>query len=122
MEIVPTNDRLVISVQFAPNDLEAAQAGMRAEIRFPAFQTRRMPAIFGTLTTVSRDRLTDEGTRQPYFAGTVEIDERQLPETVRPRLHAGLPAEIVVSAGERTALDYLVAPFFDALGRGFHER
>lgn len=122
MEIVPTNDRLVISVQFAPNDLEAIKAGMRAEIRFPAFQTRRMPPIFGTLATVSRDRLIDEGTRQPYFAGTVEIDERQLPEAVRPRLHAGLPAEIVVSAGERTALDYLVAPFFDALGRGFHER
>ncbi len=122
MEIVPTNDRLVISVQFAPNDLEAVQAGMRAEIKFPAFQTRRMPAIFGTLTTVSRDRLIDEGTKQPYFAGTVEIDERQLPEAVRPRLHAGLPAEIVVSAGERTALDYLVAPFFEALGRGFHER
>lgn len=122
MEIVPTNDRLVISVQFAPNDLEAIQAGMRAEIKFPAFQTRRMPAIFGTLTTVSRDRLVDEGTKQPYFAGTVEIDDRLLPDAVRPRLHAGLPAEVVVSAGERTALDYLVAPFSDALGRGFHER
>jgi HlyD family type I secretion membrane fusion protein len=122
MEIVPTNDRLVISVQFAPNDLEAVHAGLRAEVKFPAFQTRRTPAIFGTLTMVSRDRLIDEGTKQPYFAGTVEIDDHQLPEEVRPRLLAGLPAEIVVSAGERTALDYLVAPFFEALGRGFHER
>jgi len=122
MEIVPTNDRLVISVQFAPNDLEAVHAGMRAEVKFPAFQTRRTPAIFGTLTMVSRDRLLDDGTKLPYFAGTVEIDDHQLPEEVRLRLLAGLPAEIVVSAGERTALDYLVAPFFDALGRGFHER
>ena len=122
MEIVPINDRLVISVQFAPNDLEAVHAGMRAEVKFPAFQTRRTPAIFGTLTMVSRDRLLDEGTKQPYFAGTVEIDEHQLPDDVRPRLLAGLPAEIVVSAGERTALDYLVAPFFEALGHGFHER
>lgn len=122
MEIVPTNDRLVISVQFAPNDLEAVHAGLRAEVKFPAFQTRRTPAIFGTLTMVSRDRLIDEGTKQPYFAGTVEIDDHQLPEEVRPRLLAGLPAEIVVSAGERTALDYLVAPFFEALGHGFHER
>jgi HlyD family secretion protein len=122
MEIVPTNDRLVISVQFAPNDLEAIQAGLRAEVKFPAFQTRRMPAIFGTLTMVSRDRLIDDGTKQPYFAGTVEIDDHQLPDGVKPRLLAGLPAEIVISAGERTALDYLVAPFFDALGHGFHER
>lgn len=122
MEIVPTNDRLVISVQFAPNDLEAVHAGMRAEVKFPAFQTRRMSAIFGTLTMVSRDRLIDDGTKQAYFAGTVEIDDHQLPDDVRPRLLAGLPAEVVVSAGERTALDYLVAPFFDALGRSFHER
>jgi HlyD family secretion protein len=122
MEIVPTSDRLVVSVQFAPNDLEAVQAGMRAEIKFPAFQSRRMPTLLGTVTLVSRDRLLDERTKQPYFAGTVEIDERQLPETVRPRLVAGLPAEITVSAGERTALEYLLGPFFDALGRAFHER
>lgn len=122
MEIVPTSDRLVISVQFAPNDLEAVYAGMRAEIKFPAFQSRRMPTLFGTLNMVSRDRLIDERTKQPYFAGTIEIDEHQLPDAVRPRLVAGLPAEIVISAGERTALDYLLGPFFEALGRAFHEK
>ncbi len=122
MEIVPTTDRLVVSVQFSPNDLEAVHAGLRAEIKFPTFQARRMPAIFGTLATVSRDRLVDDGTKQPYFAGTVEIDERQLPAEIRHRLLAGLPAEVVVSAGERTALEYLFAPFRDAMGRAFHER
>ncbi len=122
MEIVPTADRLVVNVQFSPNDLEAVHAGMRAEIKFPTFQARRTPAVFGTLTVVSRDRLVDEGTKQAYFAGTVEIEEHQLPADVRHRLLAGLPAEVVVSAGERTARDYLFAPFFDAMGRAFHER
>ncbi|MCG5248894.1 HlyD family type I secretion periplasmic adaptor subunit [Methylorubrum extorquens] len=122
MEIVPTADRLVVNVQFSPNDLEAVHAGMRAEIKFPTFQARRTPAVFGTLTVVSRDRLVDEGSKQAYFAGTVEIDEHQLPAEVRHRLLAGLPAEVVVSAGERTALEYLFAPFFDAMGRAFHER
>lgn len=122
MEIVPTQDKLVVHVQFSPHDLEAVQAGMRAEIKFPTFQARRTPAMFGTLTVVSRDRLVDEGTKQAYFAGTVEIDEPQLPAEVRHRLLAGLPAEVVVSAGERTALEYLFAPFFDAMGRAFHER
>ncbi|GJD95455.1 HlyD family type I secretion periplasmic adaptor subunit [Methylobacterium iners] len=122
MELVPTSDRLVISVQFSPNDLEAIHAGMRAEIKFPSFQARRTPTIFGTLKTVSRDRLIDDTTKQAYFAGIVEIHDDQVPGEVRPRLMAGLPAEIVVSAGERTALDYLVRPFFDAMGRAFHER
>ncbi|MFC6789022.1 HlyD family type I secretion periplasmic adaptor subunit [Methylobacterium komagatae] len=122
MEIVPTTDRLVITVQFSPNDLETVRAGMRAEIKFPSFQARRTPTLFGTLATVSRDRLVDDGTKQPYFAGTVEIDENALPVEVRHRLLAGLPAEVVISAGERTALEYLFAPFFDAMGRAFHER
>jgi HlyD family secretion protein len=122
MEIVPTTDRLVITVQFSPSDLETVRAGMRAEIKFPSFQTRRTPTLFGTLATVSRDRLVDDGTKQPYFAGTVEIDEHALPAEVRHRLLAGLPAEVVVSAGERTALEYMFAPFFDAMGRAFHER
>jgi HlyD family secretion protein len=122
MEIVPTADRLVVNVQFSPNDLEAVHAGMRAEIKFPTFQARRTPAVFGRLTVVSRDRLVDEGTKKAYFAGTVEIDEHQLPADVGQRLLAGLPAEVVVSAGERTALEYLFAPFFDAMGRAFHER
>ena len=122
MEIVPTSDRLVISVQFSPGDLEAVQAGMRAEVKFPTFQTRRTPAIFGTLKTVSRDRLIDETTKQAYFSGIVEIGEQDVPGNVKPRLLAGLPAEVIVSAGERTALDYMLTPFFEAMGHAFHER
>jgi HlyD family secretion protein len=37
------------------------------------------------------------------------------------RLVAGMPAEIVVTTGERTALNYMVAPFFEAMGRSFNE-
>ena len=69
MEIVPTSDRLVISVQFSPNDLEAIHAGMRAEVKFPTFQTRRTPAIFGTLKTVSRDRRSTTRRSRPTFPG-----------------------------------------------------
>ena len=122
MEIIPTSDRLVISVQFSPNDLEAVHAGMRAEVKFPTFQTRRTPAIFGTLKTVSRDRLIDDTTKQAYFSGIVEIDEHQVPDDVKHRLSAGLPAEVVISAGERTALDYMISPLFQAMGHAFHER
>lgn len=122
MEIVPTSDRLVISVQFSPNDLEAVHEGMRAEVKFPTFQTRRTPTIFGLVKTVSRDRLIDETTKQAYFSGIVEIHEHDVPGDVKPRLLAGLPAEVIVSAGERTALDYMLTPFFEAMGHAFRER
>ena len=121
MEIVPDDDKLVVHVQFAPNDLETVHAGMPAEIKFPSFHSRRIPTILGNLETVSRDRLIDETTRQPYFLGIVQISKLQIPEMMQGRLVAGMPAEIVVTTGERTALSYIVSPFFEALGRSFNE-
>lgn len=121
MEIVPDDDKLVVHVQFAPNDLETVHAGMPAEIKFPSFHSRRIPTILGNLETVSRDRLIDETTRQPYFLGIVQISKLQIPEMMQGRLVAGMPAEVVVTTGERTALSYMVSPFFEALGRSFNE-
>lgn len=121
MEIVPNDDKLVVHVQFAPNDLETVKAGMPAEIKFPSFHSRRIPTILGNLETVSRDRLIDEATRQPYFLGIVQISKLQIPEQMQERLVAGMPAEVVITTGERTALNYMVAPFFEALGRSFNE-
>lgn len=121
MEIVPDDDKLVVHVQFAPNDLETVHAGMPAEIKFPSFHSRRIPTILGNLETVSRDRLIDETTRQPYFLGIVQISKLQIPEMMQGRLVAGMPAEVVITTGERTALSYMVSPFFEAMGRSFNE-
>lgn len=121
MEIVPNDDKLVVHVQFSPNDLETVHAGMPAEIKFPTFHSRRIPAILGNLETVSRDRLIDETTRQPYFLGIVQISKLQIPDMMQGRLVAGMPAEVVITTGERTALSYMVSPFFEALGHSFNE-
>jgi HlyD family secretion protein len=121
MEIVPNDDKLVVHVQFSPNDLETVHAGMPAEIKFPTFHSRRIPAILGNLESVSRDRLIDETTRQPYFLGIVEISKLEIPDLMRDRLVAGMPAEVVITTGERTALSYMVSPFFEAMGRSFNE-
>ena len=121
MEIVPNDDKLVVHVQFSPNDLETVHAGMPAEIKFPTFHSRRIPTILGNLETVSRDRLIDETTRQPYFLGIVQISKLQIPDMMQDRLVAGMPAEVVITTGERTALSYMVSPFFEALGRSFNE-
>lgn len=121
MEIVPSDDTLVVHVQFSPNDLETVHAGMPAEIKFPAFHSRRIPIILGNLETISRDRLIDETTHQPYFLGIVQISKLQIPEVMQGRLVAGMPAEVVITTGERTALNYMVAPFFEAMGRSFNE-
>jgi hypothetical protein len=70
----------------------------------------------GHVETVSRDRLVDEATKQPYFLAQVVAED--VPDDVREHLTAGMPADVVMPTGERTVLDYLVRPLKDRLRGG----
>lgn len=121
MEIVPFDDQLVVQAQFAPTDIANLHPGQAVEVRFPAFQSRTTPLILGRLERLSQDRLTDATTGQTYFLGTVAVDKLAMPPALEGRLRAGMPAEIFVSTGERTALSYLVSPLTHSLRRAFNE-
>jgi HlyD family secretion protein len=119
VEIVPRSERLVVEVQISPTDIDGIHSGQAAEVRFPAFHSRLVPLIVGRLDSVSRDRLVDDATKQPYYRGIVSLAETQIPEELRPRVRAGMPAEVLVATGERTVMSYIVQPLASTLRRGF---
>ena len=121
LDIVPKNEHLIIEVQISPNDIDGVLAGQKAEIRFPAFHSRTIPLILGHLETVSKDRLDDETSKQPYYRGIVGLDSTDVPDEWRSRVRAGMPAEVIVATGERTVLSYFVSPLTSTLRRGFIE-
>jgi HlyD family secretion protein len=119
LDIVPNNDHLIVEVQFSPSDIDGVFVGQEAEVRFPAFHSRLIPLILGRLESVSRDRLEDETSKQSYYRGIVGLDNTEIPEKLRSRIRAGMPAEVIVAAGERTVLSYIVAPLASTLRKGF---
>jgi HlyD family secretion protein len=119
LDIVPQDERLVVEVQFSPTDIDGVYAGQEAEVRFPAFHSRLIPLLLGHLENVSRDRLVDEATKQPYYKGIVVLDNAQIPEDLRARVRAGMPAEVIVASGERTVLSYFVSPLTSTLRKAF---
>ena len=122
LDIVPTDYRLQISAQFDPNDIADLRPGQQVEIRFPAFYARTTPLLLGRLESVSRDRLVEEGTGQPYFLGLITTEQLDIPPDLRGRIRAGMPAEVVVPLGERTIISYLVSPLSQSLRRTFIEK
>jgi HlyD family type I secretion membrane fusion protein len=120
VDVVPDHDSLIIQARVSPSDTERLSPGMAAEVRFPAFRANVLPVIMGHVQTVSRDRLFDEANRQPYFLAQVVAED--VPEEVRERLTAGMPADVVMPTGERTVLDYLVRPMKDRLRSALRER
>ena len=120
LEIVPERDRFIVQAHVSPHDTESLVPGMRAEIRFTAFRANVLPLVMGYVESVSRDRLIDETTRQPYFLTQVVVED--VPREVRERLMAGMPADVVLPTGERTVLDYLVRPLKDRMHSALREK
>lgn len=120
LQIIPEHDRLIVQAHVAPHDMDRMWAGMRAEVRFSSFKSSLLPIISGRVESVSRDRLVDETNKQPYFLAQVIVDD--IPEELRDRIVAGMPADLVFPTGERTVLNYLVRPLQDRLHSAFRER
>lgn len=122
MDIVPLDDRLVIEAQVNPADIEAVADEAHAEVRFSALRGRTTPVLRGTVTTVSADHLTDQRTGAPYYATRVEISDKELARLGGRHLSAGMPVEVMIKGGERTALDYMLKPLADSFSTAMRER
>ncbi|MBV9533198.1 MAG: HlyD family type I secretion periplasmic adaptor subunit [Bradyrhizobium sp.] len=120
LQIVPDHDTLIVQAHVSPHDMDRMWAGMRAEVRFSSFKSSLLPIILGRVESVSRDRLVDETNREPYFLAQVVVDD--IPEELRDRIVAGMPAELVFPTGERTVLNYLIRPLQDRMNSAFRER
>jgi HlyD family type I secretion membrane fusion protein len=123
LDIVPADDQLMVEARVRPEDIDTVRLGMSAEIRLDAFNQRRMPLLLGRVVQVSADRLTDRRTDIAYFTARVELDREsvKLVPGGAAALFPGMPAEVIIETGQRTALDYFVAPIARSLSRGFRE-
>jgi HlyD family secretion protein len=119
MEIVPTETSLVIHVHLPVHEIEHVSIGQRVEIRFPGFHSKLMPLFEGTLRSISRDRLVEDRNNQPYYLGVVTMDMEGVPDPYRSRLIAGMPADMLIVTGMRTALSYMLSPLKDAFNASF---
>lgn len=121
LEIVPEDEGLIVAAKVAPLDVAHVYPGLPAEVRLPSFKSRTTPIAIGTVSSVSADVVRDELSRQPYYDLRVSVKPTSFPESIRKQLVAGMPAEVIVSTGERTVIAYLTQPLADAMRRGMRE-
>lgn len=122
LEIVPQDAVLIVDARVRPIDIDVVRPGMGAQVMLSAFTQRNLPQIHGTLRSISADHLTDERTGESYFLAKVEVDGAHLKEIDENfELTAGMPADVFILTGERTALDYLIKPFIESITKSFRE-
>lgn len=122
MDIVPSNDPLLIEASFKPSDIEVLRVGAPTSIRLSAYSVRNLPRITGTLISVSADSIVNQNTGQSFFVGRVEVDRTEIENLdMDIKLLPGMPADVMVLDHERTVLDYLINPIFGYVEEAFRE-
>jgi HlyD family type I secretion membrane fusion protein len=122
LEIIPDDEGMVINAMVSPTDIDVLDVAMEAEIRFSAFHGETLPLILGKIESISRDRLVDEHSKQPYFLARIVIDKNNVPTMVKDKIRAGMSAEVIVPTGERTVISYLVRPLRNRATSALRER
>jgi HlyD family secretion protein len=122
MLIVPEGDALVIEAKVAPQDIDHVHPGQAAFVRFTAFNQRTTPELHGTVQRIAADLTKEPQSNQAYYVARIALPEDELKRLDALKLLPGMPAEIFIKTGDRTALSYLIKPLQDQIARAFIER
>lgn len=119
-EVVPQGADLIVEAQVTPADIDRVSIGLEATISFSSFASST-PKVTGTVLQLSADAITDQRTGIPYYLARVEVSPEGMEDLGDLVLLPGMPAEVFISTGSRTLLQYLFKPFSNALARSLIE-
>lgn len=120
--IVPQDRPLVIAAQVDPIHIDMVYVGQEVTLRFPAFDQRETPDIFGRVSKVSADAFTDEATGITFYRAEILMNEGQavrLPDGAT--LLPGMPVDSFIRTDDRTPLAYLLRPLTSYFSKAFRE-
>ena len=121
MDIVPTDELLLLETQVPPHLIDRVHAGLDADVRFSAFANSPLLVVKGKVESVSGDLLVNEQTGAGYFLARISVTGEGSKDLGNRRLQAGMPAEVVIITGERSLLTYLLHPLLKRIAFSMKE-
>lgn len=129
LQVVPVDDQLIVEAKVLPRDIALIRPGLKATIKFDAYDYTIFGIVDGEVTYVSADSMRDESQRSDSPAATYyRVHVRTTtpgPVTRTGRkieVLPGMTAQVDIRTGQRTLLNYLLKPITKTLTEAFTER
>jgi adhesin transport system membrane fusion protein len=122
IEIVPTQDNLLVEAQVKPSDIAFLRPGLDAIVKFSAYDFSIHGGLKGKLTHISADTITnDKG--ESYYLVRIKTDKNHLGTEIKPLpIMVGMTASVDIVTGKKTVLDYILKPILKAKNNALTER
>jgi HlyD family secretion protein len=119
--IIPQDQALVITAKIDAYRIDEVFAGRSVVLRFSAFNARTTPEINAVVARVSADVTTDERSGMQFYTVELSVPPAEIARLGTQTLLPGMPVEVFIQTGERSALSYFAKPFTDYFERAFKE-
>lgn len=121
MEVIPQADGLDFEVQVAPRNVAQVHVGQEVEVMLSALPSRTTPRLVGTVTDVSPDAISDPRSGHTHYQVKLTISESEMARLGQVDLIPGMPIEAFLQTGDRSVMEYLIAPLADQIRHAFRE-
>ena len=125
MEIVPTDDKLLIEAKVNPSDIAFIHKGQDARIKVSAYDFSVYGSLDGEVILVSPDTIEEEvqGKEKSYYQIYVRTDQNYIEHKGEKNdIKIGMTVSVDVLTGKKSVLDYILKPFLKAQQKALRER
>ncbi|SDG84475.1 membrane fusion protein, adhesin transport system [Vibrio xiamenensis] len=113
VEIVPSEDTLLVEAKIAPQDIAFLRPNLPAVVKFSAYDFTKYGGLAGTLEHISADTTQDEEGNS-YYLVRVRTKETSLNHDTSLPIISGMTASVDIITGKRTVMEYLLTPILSA--------
>ena len=123
MDIVPEDEALLLETRVPPHLIDRVEQGSLVDIRFSTFAHAPQLVAEGRVLSVSGDLIVENTPMGPlsFYLARIEVTPQGLKTLGDRRLHAGMPAEVIIKTGERSLFTYLMYPLTKRIATSMKE-
>ena len=111
VELVPTEDDLVIEAKIKPADISEIRLDDLVRIRFSAYDSSRYGTVDGRVIRISPDAVQNEETGETHYLADIAIEGSiELDDGSSVTFIPGMTATVDILSGKRTVLEYIWQP------------
>lgn len=122
IEIVPSEDALLIEARIKPSDIANITVRQIARVKFSAYDFAIYGSLQGEVNFVGADTITNEKD-ETYYVVRIRPEHGYLgPDTAPLPIKVGMISQVDILTGKRTILNYLLKPITRGLQNALQER
>lgn len=121
-DIVPAGDRLIIEAKLPTSDIGYIEEGQTAVIKLASADAMRFGGLDGNVINISPDTLvTPDG--MPFYKVRIETEDDHFQRgSQKYNLFPGMQVMANIQTGQRTVLEYVLAPLLNSMDDAMQER